>query len=55
MRSLLRKHGGGVYTVHVTDPARIAMLSQVKLGDTIAAEISDAVAVSIEKARTSWF
>ena len=47
--------GGGVYTIHVTDPARIAMLSQVKLGDTITAVVSDAFAVSIEKAKTSWF
>lgn len=47
--------GGGVYTVHVTDPSRIALLSQVKVGDTITAVISDAVAVSVEKARSSWF
>jgi hypothetical protein len=47
--------GGGVYTVHVTDPARIAMLAQVKVGDTITAVVSDAVAVSIEKAKTSWW
>jgi hypothetical protein len=47
--------GGGVYTVHVTDPARIALLSQVKVGDTVTAVISDAMAVSIEKAKSSWF
>jgi hypothetical protein len=47
--------GGGVYTVHVTDPARIAMLSQVKVGDTITAVVSDAFAVSVEKAKSSWF
>jgi hypothetical protein len=47
--------GGGVYTVHVTDPARIALLSQVKVGDTITAVVSDAVAVSVEKAKSSWF
>ncbi|HYZ34273.1 MAG TPA: hypothetical protein VE684_18545 [Crenalkalicoccus sp.] len=47
--------GGGVYTVHVTDPARIAMLGQVKVGDTVTAVVSDAVAVSIQKAPKSWF
>jgi hypothetical protein len=47
--------GGGVYTVHVTDPSRIALLSQVKVGDTITAVVSDAMAVSIEKAKSSWF
>ena len=47
--------GGGVYTVHVTDPARIAMLDQVKVGDTITAVVSDVVAVSVEKAKSSWF
>jgi len=47
--------GGGVYTVHVTDPARIAMLSEIKVGDTITAVVSDAMAVSIEKAKTSWW
>jgi len=47
--------GGGVYTVHVTDPARIALLPQLKVGDTITAVVSDAVAVSVEKARSSWF
>jgi len=52
---LISPGGGGVYTVHVTDPARIALLSQVKLGDTITAVVSDAVAVSVEKAKSSWF
>ena len=47
--------GGGVYTLHVTDPARIALLGEVKVGDTITAVVSDAVAVSVEKARSSWF
>ncbi|MDO9713817.1 hypothetical protein [Paracraurococcus lichenis] len=47
--------GGGVYTVHVTDPARTAMLSQIKIGDTITALVSDAIAVSVEKAKSSWF
>ena len=45
--------GGGVYTIEVTNPERIAMLSQVKVGDTITAVISQALAVSIEPASKS--
>ncbi|WP_431268061.1 hypothetical protein [Dankookia sp. P2] len=41
--------------MHVTDPARVAMLSQVRIGDTVTAVVSDAVAVSVEKAKSSWF
>jgi hypothetical protein len=40
--------GGGVYTVQVTDPSRIAMLQEVKVGDVITAVISDTLAVSVE-------
>jgi Cu/Ag efflux protein CusF len=47
--------GGGVYTIDITDPARIAMLSQLKVGDTITAVVSQALAVSIEPAKRSWF
>jgi Cu/Ag efflux protein CusF len=47
--------GGGVYTIDVTDPARIAMLSQLKVGDTVTAVISQALAVTIQPAPTSWF
>lgn len=47
--------GGGIYTINVTDPARIAMLSQVKVGDTITAVVSQALAVSVEPAPKSWF
>jgi hypothetical protein len=47
--------GGGVYTLHVTDPARIPMLSSLKVGDTITAVVSQVVAVSIEPAPKSWF
>jgi hypothetical protein len=43
--------GGGVYTIEVTNLERIAMLPQVKIGDTITAVISEALAVSIEPAR----
>jgi hypothetical protein len=46
--------GGGVYTIDVTDPSRIPMLSSLKIGDTITAVISQALAVSIEPAPKSW-
>ncbi|HTR16145.1 MAG TPA: hypothetical protein VMI52_03815 [Acetobacteraceae bacterium] len=39
--------GGGVYTLDVTDPARIASLPTLKVGDTITAVISETLAVSI--------
>ena len=39
--------GGGVYTIHVTDPERVAKLSTLKVGDTITAAISQALAVSV--------
>jgi hypothetical protein len=47
--------GGGIYTLDVTDPARIAMLGNLKVGDTITAVVSQALAVSIEPAKKSWF
>jgi hypothetical protein len=47
--------GGGVYTVDVTDPDRIKMLGSLRVGDTVTAVISQALAVSIEPASTSWF
>lgn len=47
--------GGGVYTVDVTDPARIPMLSQLKVGDTITAVVSETLAVSIQPAPRGWF
>jgi Cu/Ag efflux protein CusF len=47
--------GGGVHTVHVTDTARAAMLVTLKVGDTVTAVISEALAVSIEPAPQGWF
>jgi hypothetical protein len=47
--------GGGVYTVHVTDPARVAKLGTLKVGDRITAVISEAFAVAIDPAPTSFF
>lgn len=52
---LVDPSGGGVYTVDVTDPARIAMLPQLKVGDTVTAVVSQMLAVSIEPAPKSWF
>jgi hypothetical protein len=52
---LVNPSGGGIHTVEVTDPDRIAMLSQVKVGDTITAVVSETLAVSIEPASTSLF
>ena len=52
---LVDPSGGGVYTIDVTDPARIAMLSELKVGDRITAVISQALAVSIEPAQRSFF
>jgi hypothetical protein len=52
---LVNPSGGGVYTVDVTDPERIKMLGSLKVGDTVTAVVSQALAVSIEPASTSWF
>jgi len=48
---MVNPSGGGVYTIEVTNPERIARLSEVKVGDTITAVVSQAVAVSIEPRR----
>lgn len=47
--------GGGVYTIDVTDPSRIPLLQSLKVGDTVTAEVSQALAVSITPAPKSWF
>lgn len=52
---LVNPSGGGVYSIDVTDPSRIAMLGSLKVGDTITAVVSQALAVSIEPARKRWF
>ncbi len=53
--NLVNPSGGGVYTIDVTNPSRVAMLGSIKVGDTITAVISQAVAVSIEPAQKNWF
>ena len=47
--------GGGVYTIHVTDRERAAKLGLLKVGDTVTAVISEALAVSITPAAKSFF
>jgi Cu/Ag efflux protein CusF len=47
--------GGGVHTIHVTDPSRAAMLGTLKVGETVTAVISETLAVSIEPAPQGWF
>jgi Cu/Ag efflux protein CusF len=52
--NVVNPSGGGVYTIDVTDPARIAMLNSLKVGDTVTAVVSQIVAVSIDPAPQSW-
>lgn len=52
---LVSPSGGGVYSIDVTDPSRIAMLGSLKVGDTVTAAVSQALAVSIEPAPKGWF
>lgn len=52
---MVNPSGGGVYTIEVTDPARQALLSQLKIGDTVTAVVSQTLLVSVEPARRSWF
>jgi hypothetical protein len=53
--SLVNPSGGLVTDVTVTDPARIAALSSLQVGDTVSAVISQVFAVSIEPAKKRWF
>ena len=47
--------GGAVYTINVQDPARQAMLAQLKVGDTVTAAVSQALAISVTPAPRRWF
>ena len=47
--------GGGIYTIDVTDPSRQALLETLKVGDTITAVVSQALAVSVTPAPRSGF
>lgn len=53
--SLVNPSGGQVLTIDVTDPARIAMLPTLKVGDTISAVVSQVLAVSITPAPKRWW
>ncbi len=46
--------GGAVMMINVTDPARIALLPQLKLGDTVTAVVSQRLAVSVEPAPATY-
>jgi Cu/Ag efflux protein CusF len=48
--SIVNPSGGLVYTIDVTDPARIAALSSLNVGDTISAVVSQVLAISIDPA-----
>ncbi|HYG84749.1 MAG TPA: hypothetical protein VD978_00660 [Azospirillum sp.] len=52
---LVNPQGGAIHTVSVTDPARQAALPMLKVGDTITAVVSEALAVSVQPARKSLF
>ncbi len=47
--TLVDPKGGGVQTIHVTNPQRQQDMQAVKVGDTITATITQAVAVSVER------
>jgi hypothetical protein len=49
--SIVDRSGGAIRTVDVVDPERQKQLGQIKVGDTITAVISEAVAVGVEPAR----
>ena len=53
--SVVNPSGGQVYTIDVTNPARIAMLPSLHVGDTINAVVSQVLAVSITPAPKGWF
>ena len=50
---VVRPSGGAVRTIIVTDPKRIALLPQLKVGDTVTAVVSQLLAVSVEPVSTS--
>jgi len=45
--------GGGVYTIQVTDPARLALVKTLKVGDTVAVSVGALTLTSI--AKCGWF
>jgi hypothetical protein len=49
--SIVNPKGGAVRTLHVTDPDIAGRLSRVKVGDSVTAYITDAVAIAVEPTR----
>ncbi|MBV8402165.1 MAG: hypothetical protein JOZ17_26100 [Acetobacteraceae bacterium] len=45
---VVNPNGGGVFTLQASDPSRGAMIGSLKVGDTVTAVISPAIATSIE-------
>jgi hypothetical protein len=41
--------GGGVYTIQVTDPARVALVQQLKVGDSLTVSVGPLVLTSLAK------
>ncbi|MBP2296781.1 hypothetical protein [Azospirillum rugosum] len=52
---LVNPEGGQVFTIKVTNPERQAKLPMLKVGDTITAVISEALAVSVQPAKKGLF
>ncbi|MBV9654947.1 MAG: hypothetical protein JOZ42_10335 [Acetobacteraceae bacterium] len=46
-------NGGGVQTIHVTNPERQRDMEAVQVGDTITATITQALAISVERTATA--
>jgi hypothetical protein len=50
---VVNANGGGIYTIQVTNPARIALVQQLKVGDTVTVSVGPLVLTSI--AKCGWF
>jgi hypothetical protein len=49
--SLVDRSGGAVRTIHVMDPERQKQLPNIKVGQTITAVVSEAIAIAVEPTR----
>ena len=52
---MINPSDGRAYALDVTDPAHVAMLGLLKVGDTITASVSESFGVTVEPAPKSWF
>ena len=50
---IVNPSGGGILTIDVDNASRLEMVSRLKVGDTVTAVVSQAVAVSIQPAPSS--